>query len=78
MRSGPRWNSIRGMAVPTTLSSPTFGLGFLGIRLDPGWNQATADAEIGDPGAPVRTLVITAREDIEVARQARMALLGAS
>src|SRR4030095_4013425 len=48
------------------------GLGFLGVALDPDANaQATADAEIGAPGAAVRTLVVTAREDLEVARQVR-------
>jgi acetate kinase len=50
------------------------GLGFLGVRLDPARNLATADAEISDPLALVRTLVITAREDIEIARQARAAI----
>jgi acetate kinase len=48
------------------------GLGFLGVALDPDANaQATADAEVGAPGAAVRTLVVTAREDLEVARQVR-------
>jgi acetate kinase len=47
-------------------------LGFLGVELDPDANaRATADAEIGAPGAAVRTLVVTAREDLEVARQVR-------
>src|SRR5215469_16667229 len=50
------------------------GLGFLGVELDPGRNSATADAEIGSPSARVRTLVVTAREDIEIARQTRLAL----
>ena len=36
--------------------------------------HATADAEIGAPGAPARTLVVTAREDLEVARQVRARL----
>jgi acetate kinase len=36
--------------------------------------RATDDAEIGAPGAAVRTLVVTAREDLEVARQVRTAL----
>ncbi len=47
------------------------GLGFLGVQLDQHRNRATADAEIGDPAAPVRVLVVTAREDLEVARQVR-------
>jgi acetate kinase len=53
------------------------GLGFLGVTLDAEANaRATADAEIGAAGAPARTLVVTAREDLEVARQVRD-LLGA-
>ncbi|HKE80852.1 MAG TPA: acetate/propionate family kinase [Solirubrobacteraceae bacterium] len=51
------------------------GLGFLGVRLDGERNaRAHADAEIGADGAPVRALVITAREDLEVARLTREAL----
>jgi acetate kinase len=51
------------------------GLGFLGIALDPAVNAAaSADAEIGAHGAAVRTLVVTAREDLEIARQVRAAL----
>jgi acetate kinase len=51
------------------------GLGFLGVALDAAANAAaTADAEIGAPGAAVRTIVVTAREDLEVARQVRAAL----
>jgi acetate kinase len=51
------------------------GLGFLGVALDAGANaDATSDAEIGAPGAAARTLVVTAREDLEVARQVRAAL----
>ena len=33
--------------------------------------DASGDAEIGAPGAPARTLVVTAREDLEIARQVR-------
>jgi acetate kinase len=51
------------------------GLGFLGVALDPARNSATADAEISDASSAVRVLVVTAREDIEIARQAR-GLLG--
>ena len=48
------------------------GLEFLGIELDPGRNtDAAPDAEIGARAARVRTLVLTAREDLEMARQAR-------
>ena len=48
------------------------GLEFLGIALDADRNaQVSPDAEIGVRGSPVRTLVLTAREDLEMARQAR-------
>jgi acetate kinase len=48
------------------------GLGFLGVELDAEANaQASADAEIGATGAPARALVVTAREDLEVASQVR-------
>jgi acetate kinase len=51
------------------------GLGFLGVREDAGCNAAgTGDREIGMPDAPVRSLVIAAREDIEIARQVREVL----
>jgi acetate kinase len=56
-------------------------LAFLGIALDPGRNAACggeADAaEVSAAGAAVRTFVIAAREDLEMARQARAAFLGA-
>jgi acetate kinase len=47
------------------------GLGFLGVSIDPDRNQAVADADITGPAGAVRVLVITAREDLEIARQAR-------
>ena len=48
------------------------GLGFLGIHADLDRNQEeSGDREIGAPAAPVRALVISAREDIEIARQVR-------
>jgi len=56
---------IRARAVP----------GFLGAAIDEQLNQAaSSDADITAPGAAVRTLVITAREDIEIARQVRTLL----
>jgi acetate kinase len=55
------------------------GLGFLGVQLDAHRNVgATPDAEIGRNAAAVRTLVVTAREDLEMARQARPLLRGSS
>jgi acetate kinase len=48
------------------------GLGFLGVALDPDANAATtADGDITATGAAVRTLVVTAREDLEIARLAQ-------
>ena len=51
------------------------GLGFLGVGLDPESNeQATPDAEIGGLDAAVRSFVVTAREDLEIARGVRQVL----
>lgn len=53
------------------------GLGFLGLALDTEANaRASGDAEIGAAGAGARALVVTAREDLEVAREVRASLLG--
>jgi acetate kinase len=47
-------------------------LAHLGVRLDPDRNAAaTADADISADGAAVRTLVVTAREELVAARAAR-------
>jgi acetate kinase len=45
-------------------------LAYLGVRLDPGRNEAVSgDADISAADTPVRTVVVTAREDLEIARQ---------
>ncbi len=45
-------------------------LGFLGVHLDAAANErTTGDGEIGAAGAPVRTVVVAAREDLEIRRQ---------
>jgi acetate kinase len=51
-------------------------LAFLGVSIDEGANAAASsvDAELSTPGAAVRTLVLRAREDLEIARQTRLAL----
>jgi acetate kinase len=50
-------------------------LAFLGVEVDPSANHAAAeDAVISPPGARVTTLVIRAREDLEIARQVRTLL----
>ena len=56
--------AVRGGAVA--------GLGFLGVALNSGVNAATrGEGDISAPGAPVSTLVVAAREDVEIARQVR-------
>jgi acetate kinase len=60
-----------------TRAEAATGLGFLGVAVDEAANAAARpDCDISAPGAAVATLVITAREDIEIARQTR-AVLGA-
>jgi acetate kinase len=51
------------------------GLGFLGVALDQAANErAKPDQEISASGAPVRTFVIEAREDLEIVRGVRQVL----
>ncbi len=51
------------------------GLGFLGVEVDPGLNDGAApDCEISRPGGPVRTLVIRAREDLQIASEVELVL----
>jgi len=53
------------------------GLRFLGVALDAGKNNAgRGDRQIGSDGSAVRTLVVTAREDLEIARQVRELVAG--
>jgi acetate kinase len=49
------------------------GLEFLGVSLDPAQDGVSSDADISGSGS-VRVLVVTAREEIEIARQARAVL----
>jgi acetate kinase len=41
----------------------------VGVSLSEGANRATTDADVSAPGAGVRTVVVTAQEDLEVARE---------
>jgi acetate kinase len=65
---------------PVVRSEAAAGLGFLGVRLDAGRNAARADngsagdREISHVDASVRSFVIAAREDIEIAAQVRAVL----
>lgn len=61
-----------GENAPTVREAATAGLGFLGVAADAAANaRARPDAEITAPGAGVRTLVIRAREDLQIAREVR-------
>lgn len=51
------------------------GLGFLGVKLDVGVNEtAEPDAELSATGTSVRTFVVEAREDLEIALGVRRAI----
>ena len=53
------------------------GLAFLGVAIDDGLNRAAEpDCEITGAGGSVRTVVIQAREDLEIASQVRLLLGG--
>ena len=61
-----------GEHAPAVRDTAAAGLGFLGVRLDAESNAAArGDADIGAHGAATATVVITAREDREMARQVR-------
>jgi acetate kinase len=56
-------------------SGAAAGLGFLGVQIDRVADaEAVPDAEVSAPGAGVGTLVIEAREDLELAREVRLTL----
>jgi acetate kinase len=60
---------------PEVRTEAATGLGFLGVAVDERRNTtAQPDCDISAPGAAVRTLVIAAREDIQIAREARAVL----
>jgi len=62
----------RASAIRTATAA---GLGFLDVAIDPaGDGAAQPDADVSASGASVRTLVVTAREDLEMARQVRAVL----
>ena len=64
-----------GENAPAVRAGAIEGLGFLGVELDPARNAgARPDAEVSPEGAEVPVLVLHAREDLELARQARTVL----
>jgi acetate kinase len=62
-----------GEHAPAVRRRTAAGLAFLGIAVDPARDDVT-DADISEPGAAVRTFVITAREDLEIAAAVRRLL----
>jgi acetate kinase len=64
---GEKAHSVRAAAAS--------GLRFLGLDIDPSLNTANdVDVDISSADATVRTLVVQAREDVEVARETRRVL----
>jgi acetate kinase len=63
-----------GEHAPDLRAAAAERLAHLGVALDPGLNAATADADVSAPDAAVRTVVVTAQEDVEVAREVRRVL----
>jgi acetate kinase len=64
-----------GENAPSVRAQACAGLGFLGVSIDGERNAgARRDADVGEPGSRVSVLVVAAREDLEIARQARAVL----
>jgi acetate kinase len=61
-----------GERSPAVRAAAADGLEFLGVSIDAGRNEiGSADRDVGRAGAAVRTLVVEAREDIEIAKGVR-------
>jgi acetate kinase len=66
-----------GERAPVVRARAADGLGFLGVALDASRNDGGADdREIGADGAAVRTFMIVAREDLQIAHEVRGVLAG--
>jgi acetate kinase len=64
-----------GENAPAIRERTAADLGYLGVAIDATANAALrSDGEVSAPGALVRTLVITAREDLEIVREVRAVL----
>jgi acetate kinase len=69
------WTGGVGENAPTIRAAAADGLGFLGVRVNHDRNHAdSGDRDVSADGATIRTLVLTAREDLEIARQVRVVL----
>jgi acetate kinase len=70
------WTGGVGEHSPEVRAGAAQGLSFLGVRLAQERNRtATGDCDVSADGAAVRALVVTAREDLEIAGQVRRVLL---
>ena len=64
-----------GERAPAVRAAAASGLSFLGLDIDPDLNSKIAgDGDISAEDAEARTLVVRAREDVEVAREVRRVL----
>lgn len=64
-----------GEHAPAVRSGAAAGLGFLGVRIDEDANAAAvADVAVSEIGAAVTTLVVAAREDLQIAHEVRSVL----
>jgi acetate kinase len=69
------WTGGVGEHAPYIRAAAADGLGFLGVLVDHEANRAASgDRDLSAEGAAVRTLVIGAREDVEIAREVRRLL----
>lgn len=69
------WTGGVGEHAPVLRAATTDRLGFLGLRLDRQRNRlTTGDCDVTAEGAAARSVVVTAREDLEIARQVRRVL----
>jgi acetate kinase len=64
-----------GENAPRVRAACAAGLGFLGVAVDGAANDAvTEDADVSAAGAAAATLVVAAREDLEIAAGVRTVL----
>ncbi|MEA2442313.1 MAG: acetate kinase [Thermoleophilaceae bacterium] len=69
------WTGGVGENAPAIRAAAADGLEFLGLRVDHDRNEGpSGDRDVSTRGAEVRCLVVTAREDLEIARQVRYVL----
>ena len=69
------WTGGVGEHSPEIRAAATDGLGFLGLHIDHDKNRtAVGDGDLSAHGTTARTLVIAAREDLEIVRQVRWVL----